>query len=190
MNHQPEPTRPATPRRTWRQAFNLRTLKYGSHASLFTVIVLAVVVLLYSLAMQHNRRFDVTQAKRFTLADQSVKLVQGLQQPLKVIGFYSLAEREREAFTDLLKQYTQHTDKLSYELVDPDRQPALAKQYDITAYNTVVVEGNDKKEKVLRLDEAALTNAILKVTRSTQENRVFHHRPWRASADGQRPQWL
>lgn len=173
MHHQPEPQRPAVPRRTLRQAFNLRTLKYGSHASLFTVIVLAVVVLLYSLSVQHNRRFDVTQAKRFTLADQSVKLVQGLQQPLKVIGFYSLAEREREAFTDLLKQYTQHTDKLSYELIDPDRQPALAKQYDITAYNTVVVDGNDKKEKVLRLDEAALTNAILKVTRSTKKAVYF-----------------
>src|SRR5947209_3035914 len=146
MDHLPEHTPPAAPRRTLRQAFNFRTLKYGSHASLFTVIVLAVVVLLYSLAMQHNQRFDVTQAKRFTLADQSVKLLQGLTYPIKVLGFYSLAERERETFTDLLKQYAQHTDKISYEVVDPDRQPALAKQYDITAYTTVGVEGDGKKD--------------------------------------------
>jgi len=169
MNHPPEPTRPAVPRRTLRQAFNLRTLKYGSHASLFTVIVLAVLLLLYSLAMRHNQRFDVTQAKRFTLAEQSIKLLKGLQHSIKVIGFYSLAERDRETFTDLIKQYTQHTDKLSYEVIDPDRQPALAKQYDITAYNTVVVEGNSKKEKIFRVEEAALTNAILKVTRTTKK---------------------
>src|SRR6266699_1436061 len=169
MQHPPEHTPPAAPRRTLRQAFNWRTLKYGSHASLFTVIVLAVVCILYSLAMQHNKRFDVTQAKRFTLAEQSVKLLQGLQYPLKVIGFYSLAERDRETFTDLVKQYTQHTDKLSYEVIDPDRQPALAKQYDVTAYNTVVVEGNGKKEKISQVEEAALTNAILKVTRTTKK---------------------
>jgi gliding motility-associatede transport system auxiliary component len=169
MQHPPEHTPLAAPRRTLRQAFNWRTLKYGSHASLFTVIVLAVVCILYSLAVQHNKRFDVTQAKRFTLAEQSVKLLQGLQYPIKVIGFYSLAERERETFTDLVKQYTQHTDKLSYEVIDPDRQPALAKQYDITAYNTVVVEGNGKKEKISRVEEAALTNAILKVTRTTKK---------------------
>src|SRR5262252_2041297 len=169
MDHPPEHTPPAAPRRTLRQAFNLRTLKYGSHASLFTVIVLAVVVLLYSLAVQHNQRFDVTQAKRFTLADQSVKVVQALTYPIKVLGFYSLTERERETFTDLLKQYAQHTDKISYEVVDPDRQPALAKQYDITMYNTVVVEGNGKKEKIPRLEEAALTNAIVKVTRNTKK---------------------
>src|SRR5215475_5894924 len=169
MDHPPEQTPPAAPRRTLRQAFNLRALKYGSHASLFTVIVLAVLLLAYSLAMKHNQRFDVTQAKRFTLAEQSIKLLQGLQHPIKVLGFYSLAERERETFTDLMKQYTQHTDKLSYEVIDPDRQPAIAKQYDITAYNTVVVEGNGKKEKITRVEEAALTNAILKVTRTTKK---------------------
>src|SRR5215475_128609 len=169
MQHPPEHTPPAAPRRTLRQAFNWRTLKYGSHASLFTVIVLAVVFILYNLAVQHNRRFDVTQAKRFTLAEQSIKLLRGLPYPIKVIGFYSLAERDCEMFTDLLKQYTQNTDKLSYEVIDPDRQPAIAKQYDITAYNTVVVEGNGKKEKISRVDEAALTNAILKVTRNTKK---------------------
>jgi ABC-type uncharacterized transport system involved in gliding motility auxiliary subunit len=170
MDRPPEPTPPAAPRRTLRQAFNLRTLKYGSHASLFTIIVLAVVVLLYSLVVRHNQRFDVTQAKRFTLADQSVKLVQALTYSIKVLGFYSLdAGREREMFTDLLKQYAQHTDKISYEVVDPDRQPALAKQYDITMYNTVVVEGKDKKEKIPRLEEVALTNAIVKVTRDTKK---------------------
>src|SRR2546428_12445566 len=162
MDHQPEYTPPAAPRRTLRQAFNLRTLKYGSHASLFTVIVLAVVCILYSRAMQHNKRFDVTQARRFTLPEQSVKLLQGLQYPLKVIGFYSLAERDRETFTDLVKQYAQHTDKLSYEVIDPDRQPALAKQYDVTAYNPVVVKGNGKKEKIPQGEEVALTKACLK----------------------------
>lgn len=173
MQHPPEYTPPTRPRRTLRQAFNLRTLKYGSHASLFTAIVLAVLLLLYSLAMQHNRRFDVTQAKRFTLAEQSIKLLQGLQYPIKVIGFYSVSDRERDAFTDLIKQYTQHTDKLSYEVVDPDRQPALAKQYDIMADNTVVVEGNGKKEKISRVEEAAMTNAILKVTRNTKKIAYF-----------------
>src|SRR5438132_11893964 len=166
MDQPSEHIRPAIPRRTLRQAFNLRALKYGSHASLFTVIVLAVLLLLYSLAMQHNQRFDVTQAKRFTLAEQSIKLLQGLPYSIKVIGFYSLAERDRETFTDLVKQYTQHTDKLSYEVVDPDRQPALDKQYDITAYNTVVVEGNGKKEKIARVEETALTKALREAPRT------------------------
>ncbi|MGE3537141.1 MAG: GldG family protein [Candidatus Tectimicrobiota bacterium] len=169
MNQQPESTRPAAPRRRLRQAVSLRSLKYGSHASLFTAIVLAVCLLLYSLGVQHNKRFDVTQGKRFTLAEQSIKLLQGLQVPIKVLGFYSLGERERESFTDLLKQYAGYTDKITYEMIDPDRQPALTRQYDVTTYNTVVLEGNGKKEKLLRLEESALTNAIVKITRGTKK---------------------
>ncbi|MBM3227016.1 MAG: hypothetical protein FJZ47_24885, partial [Candidatus Tectomicrobia bacterium] len=169
MQHPPPSTPTAAPRRRLRQALSLRTLKYGSHASVFTVIVLAVVLLLYSLAMQHNQRFDVTRAKRFTLAEQSVQLLKGLQHPIKIIGFYAVSEQEREAFQDLVKQYAQHTTHVTHEIVDPDRQPAIARQYDITSYNTVVVEGNGKREKLFRIEESAVTNAILKVTRTTKK---------------------
>ena len=157
------------PRRSFRQSLNLRTLKYGSHASLFTLIVLAVLVILYTVVVNHQQRFDVTRAKRFTLATQSIKLVQNLPQPIKVLGFFKREDRERSQFEDLLKQYTYHTDKLTYELVDPDREPGIAKRYNVTSYNTVVVASSTKDEKVLRLEEEAITNAILKVTRDTKK---------------------
>jgi ABC-type uncharacterized transport system involved in gliding motility auxiliary subunit len=132
------------PRRSFRQAMNFRTLKYGSHASLFTLIVLAVLVILYTVVANHKQRFDVTRAKRFTLATQSIKLVQNLSQPIKVIGFFKREDRERTQFEDLLKQYTHHTEKLTYEWVDPDREPGVAKRYNVTSYNTVVVAGSSK----------------------------------------------
>lgn len=163
------PTHSGPPRRSFWHAVSWRNLKYGSHASVFTVIVLAVCILLYSLAMRHNQRWDVTRGKRFTLAEQSVKLVQNLKEPLKVIGFFRLEDREREQFEDLLKQYAQHSDKLTYEVVDPDRQPARTQQYEVTAYNTIVVAGSNKQEKLFRVEEAALTNAIVKVIRDTKK---------------------
>jgi ABC-type uncharacterized transport system involved in gliding motility auxiliary subunit len=156
-------------RRSFWQSFNTRTFKYGSHASLFTLLVLGVVVILYAMMVNHNQRFDVTRSKRFTLVAQSIKLLQNLQQPIKVIGFFQPEDPGREQFKDLLRQYTHHTDKMTYELVDPDRQPALAKRYSIVTYNTVVVASNAKEVKLSRLGEEALTNAILKVTRDTKK---------------------
>ena len=127
------------------------------------------MVILYAVAVNHNQRFDVTRSKRFTLASQSVKLLKTLQQPIKIVGFFRLEGPERSQFEDLLKQYVHHSDRMTYEVVDPDRQPALAKRYNITSYNTVVVKGNEKEEKLFRLEEEALTNAILKVTRDTEK---------------------
>jgi ABC-type uncharacterized transport system involved in gliding motility auxiliary subunit len=160
-------------RRSFWRSVNTRTLKYGSHASLFTLIVLAVVIICYAVVVKHNQRFDLTRAKRFTLTTQSVKLLQNLQQPIKIIGFFRLEDRERTRFEDLLKQYVHHTGQLTYELVDPDRHPTAAKRYNVVAYNTVVVVGDNKEEKILRLDEEALTNAILKVTREAKKTVYF-----------------
>lgn len=168
-----EQTPSPVPHRSLWRSFSVRTLKYGSHASLFTAIVLVVLIILYTTAVNHNQRLDVTRAKRFTLAAQSIKLVQHLPYPIKILGFFRFEDRERTQFEDLLKQYTYHSDKVTYELVDPDRQPGIAKRHNVMSYNTVVVAGRDKEEKVFRLEEETLTNAILKVTRETRKAVYF-----------------
>lgn len=156
-------------RRSPWHVFNLRTFKYGSHASLFTLIALTSTIMLYTIMVNYSQRIDVTRAKRFTLTSQSVKLLQTLQRPIKVMGFFRLEDPERGQFEDLLKQYVHHSEQITYEVVDFYRQPALAKRYNITPFNTMVVTGYEKEEKVFRLQEAALTNAILKVTREKKK---------------------
>ena len=158
-----------TPRRSFWRSCNARTLRYGTHASCFTLIVLVVVAVLYVVVVQHNQRFDLTRAKRFTLTSQSVKLLRNLTQPIKMLGFFRLEGAERGEFEELLKQYMHHTDKMTYELVDFDRQPALAQRYNVTSYDTIVVIGHNKEEKIFRLEEETLTNALLKVTRDSKK---------------------
>src|SRR5687768_10756840 len=99
------PSRAGGGRRSLWRSVNVRNLKYGSHASLFTLIVFAVVLICYAVVVNHNQRYDVTRAKRFTLTTQSVKLLQNLPQPIKIVGFFRLEDRERTRFEDLLKQY-------------------------------------------------------------------------------------
>ena len=53
-------------------------------------------------------------------------------------------------------------------MIDPDRQPAVAKRYHVKAYHTIAASGYGKVETFYRLDEATLTHAILKLTRARQ----------------------
>jgi ABC-type uncharacterized transport system involved in gliding motility auxiliary subunit len=67
---------------------------------------------------------------------------------------------------DLLKQYARYANgKFTWKVVDPDREPALARRYAIEAYGTVVLETKTKSEKVSDADEEKLTNGLVKVTR-------------------------
>ncbi len=54
-----------------------------------------------------------------------------LDKPIMIIGFYQQGDSRQEQVTDLLKEYRQYTDKLSWEFIDPDVQPAVARQMEM-----------------------------------------------------------
>jgi ABC-type uncharacterized transport system involved in gliding motility auxiliary subunit len=58
------------------------------------------------------------------------------------------------------------------EYIDPDKKPALARQYKIEQYGTVVFEYQGRTERVTSDDEQTLTNGIIKVV-TGQERKVY-----------------
>ena len=72
----------------------------------------------------------------------------------------------------MLDEYSYRSPDFTYELVDPDEQPQIAKQYDVKQYNSVAVESGAKKELITELSEVNLTNAIIKVTR--EQDKVIY----------------
>lgn len=142
------------------------TLKYGINTGIAIVLVIGIVVFIEAISFTHHQRLDLTASKRYTISDQSKKVLKSLEKDIKVIGFFNETQRgEQKAFKDLLDQYAYQSSKFSYEFIDPDKNPGKAKRYQITSYGTTVVETDDKEEKIFDTREEKLTNAILKVTR-------------------------
>ena len=73
----------------------------------------------------------------------------------------------------MLNQYQYRSDHISYEFIDPDKEPNIARQYNITAYGTVVFESEGKTEHINRYLEESVTNALVKVTREGQKSIYF-----------------
>jgi ABC-type uncharacterized transport system involved in gliding motility auxiliary subunit len=67
---------------------------------------------------------------------------------------------------DLLKQYARYGGgKFTWRVVDPDREPGLARRYGVESYGTVVLETKERSEKVLDAEEEKVTNGLVKLTR-------------------------
>jgi len=147
-----------------------RSLKYGSNTFLLIVIVLAVVAMVNFLSAKHHQRFDVTEGKLYSLADQTISVLKGLKKEVKVLAFYR--EGTGQELRDRLREYDYRSDKFLFEFVDPDKNPEKAKMYDIRSYRTIVVQSGTKEEKIHEDTEKELTNAILKVTR--EGNKVIY----------------
>lgn len=134
-----------------------------TNAVFMSLMVIGVLGLINFIAGQHVYRHDTTAAKQFSLADQTTKVLKGLQKDLQVTAFYKSEAEGR--ISDVLREYSKASPRFKYEFVDPDRKPDIAKRMGITAYETTVVSYGAKDEKVTTNKEEDLTNAIIKVTR-------------------------
>jgi ABC-type uncharacterized transport system involved in gliding motility auxiliary subunit len=152
-----------------RRPWSWRKAKYGTNTFVFVLVFLGILVIVQALATAHNFRFDLTANKRYTLSEQSKKLLRNLSVDIKAFAFFRDTEGSRAQAKELLDLYTLHSSRFSYEFVDPDRKPGLAKQYEITSYGTVALVGNEKIEKITFPDEEKLTNALLKIIRNEKK---------------------
>ena len=143
--------------------FSLRSLQYGSNVAIQVVIVIAIIALLAFISTRQHVRSDWTENKLYSLADQTEKILEGLDKEVTITAFYK--SNEQRAAQDLLDEYGYRSGNVKFEFVDPDEKPQIARQYQVKQYNTLIVESGIKKETVTELSEVNLTNAIMKVTR-------------------------
>jgi ABC-type uncharacterized transport system involved in gliding motility auxiliary subunit len=133
--------------------------------------MLAILIGLNYLVSRRDKRWDLTATKSFTLSDQTVKVLNNLKTPVKVVVFERPQEFAR--FRDALGSYEYASKNIQVEYVDPDRQPARVKDYAVLNYGTVVMEYGGRRENVMSDREQDLTNALIKVTTGRQIKAYF-----------------
>jgi ABC-type uncharacterized transport system involved in gliding motility auxiliary subunit len=153
------------------KAFSKRSLQYGSNVLVQVIIVIGIMGFLAFITTRQNIRTDWTVNKLYSLSDQTDKIMDGLDKEVRITAFYKAGEQR--GAKDLLDEYAYRSGNLNYEFIDPDEKPQITRQYQVTKYNTVIVESGLKKETIETLSETNLTNAIMKVTREQDKMICF-----------------
>lgn len=150
----------------YRSVVTHRHTRYGVNAAVTILLVLGVIGFVEALSARHSARLDLTENRRNSLSPQTIQLLRGLKTEVNAVGFFRTDQPGRRVAEDLFKQYARHAGgKLTWKVVDPDREPALARRYAIESYGTIVLETKTKSEKVTDAEEEKLTNGLVKVTR-------------------------
>lgn len=150
-----------------------RSLRGGANAVAACLLALALLTLLNALAARHPLKWDLTEGGRYTLAPQSVKVTKGLAEPVKFTAFFGEGQPGAHRFKELMGQYAYNNRKLSFEVIDPDRQPAAARRYKVRSYGTIVAERGEREERFFTVSEEAVTNALVKVSRDSKKKVYF-----------------
>ena len=159
--------------------FGKRSTQAGTNAFVATLSVLVILGLVNFLAVRYVNRTDLTENKIFTLAPQTQEVVQALDQPAKVWIFWDDETAPNPIDQELLDNYRREGDSISYEYVDPQLQPGVARDFGAQSIGDVYLEIGDSRRLVQtisqqeRLSERQLTNALVQAGSDRQPIAYF-----------------
>src|SRR5579864_209272 len=142
-----------------------RQTKYAAYAAAYILIVIAAVIVANVLADRYNKSYDSTTNKRYSLSDQTAKIVKGLKQNA-TITYFNQSTRFRDG-KDLLDQYANLSPKLQVKYVDPDKEPEVAREAGIRNFGTAVVQVGAKKVEAKSMTEDGITGAFIRDLKGT-----------------------
>ena len=147
------------------RALGRRQIKYGSNALVLVVVLVAILGFVNYFVSRHTKRFDLTKGQRFSLSDQTRKVLAGLKDDVKITYFQR--QREMERGQDRLKAYEALSSRLKIEYVDPAQSPTRARpttRADPIRSSSWRPAASGSGSPTTQ--EQDITNALIKLTRS------------------------
>ena len=132
---------------------------------------LALVAVANVLANRYNKSYDSTSNKRYSLSDQTVKIVKGL-----TTGRHDHLLRQdqplprRQGPAGPLRHLSP---KVHVDYVDPDKNPQVARAAGVTKYGTTIVQIGAKKEAAKSMTEEDITGAFIRDMKSNTRTVCF-----------------
>lgn len=150
-----------------------RSTRLGLNSILMVLIFISILAILNFISARHHLRFDLSETEAFSLAPQTLQVLNDLTRDVKILAFVSDQGRGRSQVKDLLSSYSYHNPRITYTLIDPDKKPSLAKRYGITQYDMLVLESGQQETQVKTANEQELTNALIRIGKDERRKILF-----------------
>lgn len=146
------------------------------HLVIASAIFLGICVLVFQIAERANRRLDLTRSKIYSLAPETVQVLERLNQgggEIRVNAFFAEGDPARRDLALLLKEMEIKHPRFRYVFFDPDRAPSEARRFRVDAYQTVIAEYAGRQERFLGASEEDLTNTLIRLAHPKKQVLCF-----------------
>jgi len=148
-----------------------RPLMGLAQGATYTVIVIAILVVINFLANRYNKSYDTTSNKRFTLSDQTAKIAANLKQTV-TIDYWDQPTKFAGA-RDLLDRYKNLSSKIDIQYNDVDKYRTKAIAAGVKSIPSITVTSGERKQEAKTLSEDEITGAIVRAIKVGQRTVCF-----------------
>lgn len=148
-----------------------RQTRWTLYATLYTLVILAVLATANFLANRYNKSLDTTANKRYSLSEQTEKVVRELKQDV-TMTYFDRTDRFQSA-KDLLDRYANLSPRLKIEYIDPYKKPTVAREAGVKSEGTLFVKTADKREEAKSVTEEEVTGALIRAIKGGKRTVCF-----------------
>jgi len=131
---------------------------------LFYLLISSCCLLLLQLGVKYEFTQDLSLNQQNSLHASTRALLQNLRGPLALTSFVPDYPVTRAEISNLIDKYAQIHPDTRLEFIDPSSHPDMARQLGIRQLGEMLVEYNGRQEKLERIDEPGLSNAIARLS--------------------------
>ena len=135
---------------------------------LFLLLFFLTLGLLAGLSQRYALQSDWSYGQRNTLSEASQTLLAGMDGPVRVTAYARETPTLREAIRRLVGRYQRYKLDLTLVFVNPDLLPDRVRELGLTLDGELYIDYRGRGEKVQRLGEQAMTQALQRLSRGRE----------------------
>ena len=121
----------------------------------------------------HDVHIDLTREKTYTPSDQAMTVIKELQQPVSLTYFLRAQDPGSQRMRTVLEQMARSNPRLKLRVIDPDTEPAAARNAGLRTANTAVLEADGRRVQVETTDERQIAISIQRLLRTDLQTVCF-----------------
>ena len=154
-----------------------RQARYGTNVLIMTIALIGILVVVNYIVYQESGRrtlwVDLTEDQSNSLDPKTIKTLQVLTRRVDARAYFTAASYSWESTLTLLEKYKASSGgNFVYQRIDPNANPIMARQDNITVDETIVLASGERTERVTTPSEAQITTALIKLE-NPGENTVY-----------------
>lgn len=158
---------------SWMDRFKDRKVIYGTGSIVSVLLVVGILIVAALLADKHQARWDLTRGQTQSVSPATRLMLQQVDKPLTMNAFLPEGSGERDTVRDVLQRYVYLNPKITFQFVDPERDPLKAKEAGYRFPGNILLEFGGRRQMADRPDEDSISNALRRILKPERKKVYF-----------------
>ena len=136
--------------------------------TLITLVLVSLIGGVAALTHRFTGQIDITSNASNTLSDTSQKILATLSDKVEITAYLKKDATIRLQIEQLIARYQAHKANINLTFVDPASIPEKTRELNIGSEGGILIEYQGRLERLVFIDEASLTNALLQLANANE----------------------